>query len=363
MDAAEDLASAAARQAALEDRLAQETDRGLGLERQLSAADTARQEADRRHASELADAAAQLASLQTRYDTAVTEHAAAQAASEQRLTDAATAHQQIGGPHGRRPRCRVDARGRTRRAARARIRRAAGCRTAARLRTGGGCSAARLAPGEVRHGRHGTRCRPGRIGTAVDRRRDGASADGGPHRRRPRCRVGARGGTRRAAHTRIRRAGGTRTGSHRGPHGIRARAGSVPATSSPPIVGAPASRRCSSRRSSPASGRTRTVGCTQKTKKSGRFSRSIDTLQRLLGTTQDELQHLHGTVEAERLAHERARLTSESELLRVSAEYGQQSVSRSIGCSPRFRHSNRSRESTRRSAPGSRPSSPIATAS
>ena len=67
----EDLASAAARQAALEDRLAQETDRGLGLERQLSAADTARQDADRRHASELADAAAQLASLQTRYDTAV----------------------------------------------------------------------------------------------------------------------------------------------------------------------------------------------------------------------------------------------------------------------------------------------------
>ena len=35
------------------------------------------------------------------------------------------------------------------------------------------------------------------------------------------------------------------------------------------------------------------------------------------------MQHLHRTVEEERQAHERARLTSESELQRVSAEYGQ----------------------------------------
>ncbi len=35
------------------------------------------------------------------------------------------------------------------------------------------------------------------------------------------------------------------------------------------------------------------------------------------------MQHLHGTVEEERQAHEHARLTSESELQRVSAEYGQ----------------------------------------
>jgi signal transduction histidine kinase len=48
-----------------------------------------------------------------------------------------------------------------------------------------------------------------------------------------------------------------------------------------------------------------------------------ETLRRLLGTTQDRLQHLHTTVEEERQAHERARLTGESELQRVSAEYGQ----------------------------------------
>ena len=92
--AAEDLASAAERQAALEHRLAQETDRALGLERQLSAAETARQGTDRQHASELETAGTHLASLQARYHTAVAEHAVAHAALEQRLTDAATAYQQ-----------------------------------------------------------------------------------------------------------------------------------------------------------------------------------------------------------------------------------------------------------------------------
>ena len=37
----------------------------------------------------------------------------------------------------------------------------------------------------------------------------------------------------------------------------------------------------------------------------------------------DVMQHLHSTVEEERQAHEHARLASESELQRVSAEYGQ----------------------------------------
>ena len=87
-----------------------------------------------------------------------------------------------------------------------------------------------------------------------------------------------------------------------------------------------------------------------------------ETLRRLLGTTQDQLQHLHGTVEEERQAHERARLTSESELQRVSAEYGQirQSFDRLQSA---FQTLEQIAESTRRSAPGSRPSSPIATAS
>ncbi len=48
-----------------------------------------------------------------------------------------------------------------------------------------------------------------------------------------------------------------------------------------------------------------------------------ETLRHLLGTTQDQLQHLHRTVDEDRQAYERARLTSESELQRVSAEYDQ----------------------------------------
>ena len=294
----------------------------MGLERQLSAADTARQDADRRHASELADAAVQLASLQTRYDTAVTEHAAAQAASEQRLTDAATEHQQAEARAAAALACRVGARGRTRRAARAGIRRAAGSRPAARLRTGGGCSAARLAPGEVRHGRHGTRCRPGRIGTAVDRRRDGASANGGPHRRRlALSRRRARRNSSSGSHknpTRGRHSNGTSPRFAWNP-----RAGGIgPATSSPTIVGTPASRRCSSRLQLSGERTHADRRLQAKEDEIRQVQQQVDTLQRLLGTTQHELQDLHGTVEAERLAHERARLTSESELLRVSAEYG-----------------------------------------
>ena len=71
------LAEADAARTALEDRLARETDRGMDLERQVSAAETARLDTERRHASELAAAEAHLASLQTRFDTAVAAHAAA----------------------------------------------------------------------------------------------------------------------------------------------------------------------------------------------------------------------------------------------------------------------------------------------
>jgi nitrogen-specific signal transduction histidine kinase len=216
--AAEDLASAAARQAALEDRLAQETDRGLGLERQLSAAETARQDTDRRHASELAAAGAHLASLQTRYDTAVTAHAAAYAALEQRLTDAATAHQR------------------------------AEDRTAAAL------AAASTRDAEL-----------------VERLTRESDA--------------------RAALERDLT--GARTESVR----VRDRFLYVSSTY----------------RQRAREQKARLVA----------LQLEHETLQRLFGTTQDQLQHSQSTVEEERQAHERARSTSESELQRVSAEYGQ----------------------------------------
>lgn len=209
--AAEDLAAAAARQAALEHRLAHETDRGMGLERQLSAAETARQDTDRRHASELAAAGAHLDSLQTRYDTAVTEHAAAHAAFEQRLTAAATAHQQ------------------------------------AEDRT-----AAALAAASTREAELAERLtRESDARAALERDLTGAGMES-------------------------------------------------------------------------ARGRDRSLYIISTYRRRAREQKArFEVQRRVLDTTQDQLQHLHRTVEEERQAHERVRLTSESELQRVSAEYGQ----------------------------------------
>lgn len=98
---AEDLAFAVARQAALGERLAAETERAAGLEQRLSAAETVLQETDRRHASELAAAETRLASLQTGYDTAVTDHAAVRAVLEQRLTEAENELQRVSAEYSR----------------------------------------------------------------------------------------------------------------------------------------------------------------------------------------------------------------------------------------------------------------------
>ena len=68
--AAIDLAAATERQAAIEDLLAQETDRRTSLDQQLSASEAAHIEADRRHA-------AALATLSAKYDAALEENAAA----------------------------------------------------------------------------------------------------------------------------------------------------------------------------------------------------------------------------------------------------------------------------------------------
>ena len=235
----EDLASAAAREVALEDRLAKETDRGLGLERQLAVADTARQDAERRHASELAEAAAQLASLQARFDTAGTEHAAAQVALEQRLTDAATAYQQMED------------------------------RTAAAIAV----ASARQAE-------------------LVERLTQECDARAALERDLTAVRMeSARGRDR----------------SRQVISNYRRHAREQKVQFETELSG---ERTHADRRLQAKEDELRQV------------QQQVDALQHLLGTTQHELQDLHGTVEAERLAHERARLTSESELLRISAEYG-----------------------------------------
>lgn len=81
--------AAAEREAALVDQLTRETAAREALAQELSAAEAARANADRQHAIELAEAAARLADLQSAYESAQAAHAAARAALEQELADAA----------------------------------------------------------------------------------------------------------------------------------------------------------------------------------------------------------------------------------------------------------------------------------
>lgn len=238
--AAIDLAEANERQAALEDLLAQEADRRTTVERHLAAAEAARQDTDRQHASDLAAAGAHLASLQARYDTALTEHAAAHAALERRLADAATARQQAED-----------------RAAAALA--AASTREAElveRLTTETGARAA------LERDLEKTRIESARV-------RNRFLSVSSTYRRRAR--------EQKARFE--EQLTGERTDAARKLHG--------------------------------------------KDEEIRQLQLEHDTVRLLLGTTQNQLQHLRSTVEEERRAHERARLTSEAELQRVSAEYGQ----------------------------------------
>ena len=94
-------------------------------------------------------------------------------------------------------------------------------------------------------------------------------------------------------------------------------------TSSRPIVGAPASSRARFEAQLSAERSDADRELRAKDEETRQIKQEHETLRRLFDTTQDQLQHLHSTVEEERQAHERARSTSESELQRVSAEYGQ----------------------------------------
>jgi len=216
------LAEAAAAMTSLEEQLALETDRGIGLDRQLSAA------------------RAQLASLQAAYDTAIAEHADERAALEQRLIDAAAAHQQTED------------------------------RAAAAL----GASATRAI--ELAE----------RLTTESDARaaleRDLTETRAESARGRNRFLYILSAYRRRASEQKAR---------------LEAQLAGERITADRELRG--------------------------KDEELRQIQLEHETLRRLLGTTQDRLQHLHTTVEEERETHERARSAIESELQRVSGEYGQ----------------------------------------
>ena len=197
-------------------------------------------EAQQQAAEDLASAAAHVASLQTRYDTALSEHAAAQVALEERLTDAATARQQA-----------------EERSADALA--AASAREAELVGQLTRESAARVARERDLTG--------ARMESA--RRRDRSLYVISTHRRRARDQ--------------------------------KARFEAQLAASGPP----------------------RTVSCAHRTRKSGSFSSNKRRFGACSARHRTSCSICTRTVEEERQAHERARLASESELQRVSAEYGQ----------------------------------------
>ncbi len=320
--ALDDLASAAARELALDDRLAQETDRGLGLERQLAAANNARQEADRRHTSELADAAAQLASLQARYDAAATDYAAAQATLEQRLAAAATEHQQ------------------------------AAEHTAAAL------AAASMREAELVE-RLARECDARQ---AADRRHASALMDATAQLVSLQARYDAAATDHAAAQATLEQRLAAAATAHQHAQDRTAETLAAASAREAELVGqltkesdarAALERNFTWARMDSARRRDRSLDVIsthrrRRREEKARFEaqltsertaadrelraqdeeirqlqREQETLQRLLGTTQGELQDLHRTLEEERQAHERARAASESELHRVSAEYSQ----------------------------------------
>jgi len=90
-----DLEAAALREGALKTQLGDVTAARETLQRNLATLEAAQVEADRRSATRVADAAARLADLQTRYDAVLAIHATARVKLEQQLSDADAARQQL----------------------------------------------------------------------------------------------------------------------------------------------------------------------------------------------------------------------------------------------------------------------------
>jgi hypothetical protein len=284
--AAMDLAAANERQAALEDLLAQEADRRTGVERRLAAAETARQEADHQHAARQTKAAADLAELQARYDAAVEEHAGARAAFELQTGEAASVLD----------RTQTDARAAQQRAAEDLA--AAAARQAA---LEGQLSAAETARQDGDQ-QHALELAAAAAVLAAASTREAGLVD----------RLANESDARAALEHDLEK---TRIESAR----VRNRFLSVSSTYRR------RSREQKARFEEQLTGeRTDTARKLDgKDEEIRQLQLEHETVRLLLGTTQNQVQHLQSTVAEERQAHERARLTSEAELQRVSAEYGQ----------------------------------------
>jgi len=381
-----DLAAANERQAALEDLLTQETDRRTSLDRELTAAEAAHQEADRRHAAELTTAAARLVELQARYDAALEENVAARAAFERQTAEAASALERASRERTAEAAAAAGQLASMEAALDARLSEAAAARTALERTLTEAQSAQQhamqRAAEDLASAAAGRAALEDRLALETnrgmvlerqlsaadtarqdtDRRRASELAAAGAHLASLQTRYDTAVTEHEATQAALERRLTDAATAHQQAEDRTAAALAVASTRETELVErlmresderAALERDLTGARMESARGRGRSLyvistyrrrAREQKARLEAQFTgermdadrelrvkdgeiRQIqlerETLRRLLGTTQDQLQHLHGTVEEERQAHERARLTSESELQRVSAEYGQ----------------------------------------
>jgi signal transduction histidine kinase/coenzyme F420-reducing hydrogenase delta subunit len=384
--AAIDLAAANERQAALEDLLSQEADRLTSLDRKLTAAEAAHQEADRQHAAELTRAAAGLAELQARYDAALEENAAARAAFERQTAEAASALERASRERTAEAAAAAGQLASMEAELGARLAEAAAARTALertlteaqsaqqhamqRAAEDLASAAARQAALEDRLaqetdrgmglGRQLSAAETARQDT--DRRHASELALAGAHLASLQTRYDTAVTEHAAAHAALEQRLTDAATAHQQAEDRTAAALAAASTREAELVErltresdarAALERDLTGTRMESARARIRSLYVISTYRRRAREQKARleaqltgertdadrelrakdeqirqiqlehETLRRLLGTTQDQLQHLYSTVEEERQAHERARLTSESELQRVSAEYGQ----------------------------------------
>jgi CheY-like chemotaxis protein/flagellar biosynthesis/type III secretory pathway chaperone len=291
-----DLAAANERQAALEDLLTQEADRRASLDRELTAAEAAHDAGEARHAAELTRAAAGLADLQARHDAALEENAAARAAFERQSAEAASALETVS----------------RERSAEA----AAAADQLAGMQAELVSAAARQAALEDRLGQEADR------GLALDRQLSAAvTAHAVAHASLEQRLIDAA-----TAHqqTEERAAAALAAASAREAELVErlTRESDALAALERDLSGArEQTRRFEARLIGERTDADRALRA--KDEEIRQLQLEHETLLRRLDTTHDQLQHLHRIVDEERQAHELARLTSESELQRVTGEYGQ----------------------------------------
>src|SRR6266545_2963434 len=348
--AAIDLAAMNERQAALEDLLTQETDSRTSLDRKLTAAEAAHQEADRRHAAELTRAAAGLAELQARYDAALEENAAAHAAFERQTAEAASALERASRERTAEAAAAAGQLASMEAELGARLAEGAAVRTALertlteaqsaqqhamrRAAEDLASAAARQAALEDRLGQEtdrgmGLERQLSAAETArqdTDRRHASELAAAGAHLASLQTRYDTAVTGHAAVHAALEQRLTDAATAHQQAEDRTAAALAAASTREAELVER-LTRQSDARAALEQQLTDERTDADRELRAKDEEIRQIqlehETLRVLLGTTQDQLQRLHSTVEDERQAHELARLTSESELQRVSAEYGQ----------------------------------------